>query len=121
MGSVMLVAMLIANWFTIPSSVVKRAESTRLDVVCAVGGCPIGMPECAVDMSAGMGGNVHFSQFLITSLYLDASVGELLLKLTLINELLIFFDDLSTKTIPFGPKTYDHSLNYHARSGGHRS
>ncbi|OWM87267.1 hypothetical protein CDL15_Pgr022210 [Punica granatum] len=59
MSSVMLVAMLVANWFTIPSSVVKRARLTRLDAVYAVGGgCLIGTPECAVDMSVGIGGDV---------------------------------------------------------------
>ncbi|OWM72790.1 hypothetical protein CDL15_Pgr005082 [Punica granatum] len=59
MSSVMLVAMLVAKWFTIPSSSVKRAGLMKLDAVCAVGGgCPIGMPECAVDMSAGIGGDI---------------------------------------------------------------
>ncbi|OWM70527.1 hypothetical protein CDL15_Pgr021942 [Punica granatum] len=59
MSSVMLVAMLAAKWFTIPSNAVKRADSTRLDAVCAVGGgCSIGMPECAIDMSAGIGGDI---------------------------------------------------------------
>ncbi|OWM66948.1 hypothetical protein CDL15_Pgr000845 [Punica granatum] len=59
MSSVMLVAMLAAKWFTIPSNAVKRADSTRLDAVCTVGGgCPIGMPECAVDTSAGNGGDI---------------------------------------------------------------
>ncbi|OWM82760.1 hypothetical protein CDL15_Pgr008641 [Punica granatum] len=59
MSSVMSVAMLVANWFTIPSSAVKRAGSIRLDAVCAIGGgCPIGTPKCAVDMSAGMGDDI---------------------------------------------------------------
>ncbi|OWM66881.1 hypothetical protein CDL15_Pgr026454 [Punica granatum] len=59
MSSVMLVAMLAAKWFTIPSNAVKRADSTRLDAVCTVGGgCPIGTPECAVDMSVSITGDV---------------------------------------------------------------
>ncbi|OWM69394.1 hypothetical protein CDL15_Pgr006357 [Punica granatum] len=59
MSSVMSVVMLVAKWFTIPSSAVKHARLTKLDAVCAVGGgCPIGTPECAVDMSAGIGGDI---------------------------------------------------------------
>ncbi|OWM77442.1 hypothetical protein CDL15_Pgr016839 [Punica granatum] len=59
MSSVMLVAMLVAKWFTIPSSAVKRAGLSNLDVVCAVGGgCPIGTPECAVNMSVVVFENV---------------------------------------------------------------
>ncbi|OWM89154.1 hypothetical protein CDL15_Pgr026317 [Punica granatum] len=59
MSSVMLVAMLAAKWFAIPSSAVKRAGLTKLDVVCAVDGeCLIGTPECVVDISVGIRGDV---------------------------------------------------------------
>ncbi|PKI49904.1 hypothetical protein CRG98_029688 [Punica granatum] len=49
-----------ANWFTIPSSAMKRTRSMKLDDVCAVGGgkCTKGAPEYAIDTATGVGGGI---------------------------------------------------------------
>ncbi|PKI68888.1 hypothetical protein CRG98_010743 [Punica granatum] len=57
-SSAMLVAMLAANWLTMPSSAAMRTESPKLEDVCTVGGekCTEGVPEYAGDMPIGVAG-----------------------------------------------------------------